>query len=293
MYSANFRYYSPKTVSEAAKLLKEHGDGAKILAGGMSLVPMMKMRLMSISHIVDVGRIGEMKGISVDGGAVSIGASTTHHEIESSELVRKNVPLMAEVASWIGDPQVRNRGTIGGSLSHADPSGDWGAGLIALRGNVTASNGENERNISADELFVDMFETSLKDGEILTKIVVPSTSGKGSGFSYMNMERKAGDFSTVGVAVQMAVDGNGVCQEIGIGLTALGRTPLRAKKAENYLKGKKVDNDVIKEASRLAAEDTDPSDDPLRGSAEFKKEMCSVYARRAIKTAFERAGGAS
>ncbi len=292
MYSANFRYYSPKTVSEAAKLLKEHGEGAKILAGGMSLVPMMKMRLMPITHIVDVGKISEMKGISANGGSVVIGASTTHHEIESSELIRKNVPLMAEVASWIGDPQVRNRGTIGGSLSHADPSGDWGAGLIALKGTVTASNGEKERAISSGDLFVDMFETSLKEGEILTKITVPSASGSGSGFAYMNMERKAGDFSTVGVAVQMSIDGSGSCKDVGIGLTALGRTPLRAKKAEEYLKGKKLDSASMEEASRLVADDTDPSDDPLRGSAEFKKEMCSVYARRAIHTAFERAGGA-
>lgn len=291
MYAANFRYHSPKTVSEAAELLQEHKENAKILSGGMSLIPMMKMRLMSIAHIIDVCKIDEMKGIAADGGKVTIGASTTHHEMETSETIGKNAPLMAEVASWIGDPQVRNRGTIGGALSHADPSGDWGACLLALRGSVVASDGKGERTILSDELFTDMFETSLKTGEILTKVIVPVSTGKGTGFSYLDMERKAGDFATVGVAVQMTIDSNGVCQDIGIGLTALGSTPLRATKAENFLKGKKLDSKIVSEAARLAAEDTDPSDDPLRGSAEFKKEMCEVYARRTLRTAYERAGG--
>lgn len=291
MYSAGFKYYSPRTVPEAARLLQEHGDGARILSGGMSLIPMMKMRLVSVTHIVDVAGIEAMKGISESGNDVVIGALTTHHTIEVSDVIRKKAPLMSETASWIGDPQVRNKGTIGGSLSHADPSGDWGAAFIALKGAVIADDGEKERSITSDDLFVDMFETSLKEGEILTKVAVPASSGKGKGFSYMNLERKAGDFATVGVAVQLTIDNSRQCLEVGIGLTSLGSTPLRAVKAENYLKGKKIDEMVIKQAASLSVEDTDPTDDPLRGSAEFKKAMCEVYTTRALKTAFERAGG--
>lgn len=293
MYAPSFRYHSPRTVSEAAKLLLEHKENAKILSGGMSLIPLMKMRLVSITHIVDIGKISEIKGISVDGGTVTIGASTTHHEIETSDLIRKNVPLMSEVASWIGDPQVRNRGTIGGALSHADPSGDWGACLIALKGSILASDGENEREIKSDDLFTDIFETSMNEGEILTKVKVRVSTGKGNGFAYLDMERKAGDFATVGVAVQIRIDEAGVCEDIGIGLTSLGRTSLRASRAEDFLKGKRISGSILEEASRMASEDADPSDDPLRGSAEFKREMCKVFAGRALKLAFERAGGVS
>lgn len=291
MYAANFRYYSPRTVSEATGLLKEYRDDAKILAGGMSLIPMMKMRLLSVSHIVDIGRIESLKGITTGGGMVRIGSATTHHTLEISDDIRKNVPLMSEVASWIGDPQVRNRGTIGGALSHADPSGDWGACIIALKGRMHVSDGEKEREIPADDYFVDLFETSIKDGELLTAVSVPVYSGKGNGFSYMKMERKAGDFATVGVAAQVTLDSEGKCSYAGIGLTALGSKSLRALKAENSLVGRAPDASALDRAARLAVEDTDPADDILRGSAEFKKAMCEVYTRRALRTAFERAGG--
>lgn len=292
MYSANFKYYSPRTVAEAVKLLQEHGEEARILAGGMSLIPMMKMRLVSVNHLIDIGKIDSMKGIAENGSDIVIGGATTHHAIETSPLIQKEVPLMSEVASWIGDPQVRNKGTIGGSLSHADPSGDWGACIIALKGKIMVSNGEKERAIDSDDFFVDMYETSIKAGEILTRVSVPAKSGKGHGFSYMNMERKAGDFATVGVATQLELDDKGNCSSAGIGLTAVGRTPMRASEAEEFLLGKKVGIDGINEAAKLAVKSTDPTDDPLRGSAEFKKAMCEVYTRRSLRTAFERAGGA-
>lgn len=291
MYAANFKYYSPKTVPEAVQILKEHGDSAKVLAGGMSLIPLMKMRLFTVSHIVDLGRVKDLKGIAEEDQYIRIGAVTTHHEIESSEIIKKHAPLMSEVATWIGDPQVRNRGTIGGSLSHADPSGDWGSALLALRGRVELNDGQSKREIHADSLFVDLFETSIKPGEILTSVIVPKYHGRGSGFSYMKMERKAGDFATVGVAAHILLDEGGKCTYAGIGLTAMGSTSIRAKKAEEHLKGKKPDASLIEEAAQKAVEDSDPSDDALRGSAEFKKEMCRVFANRAIRTAVERAGG--
>lgn len=291
MYAANFRYYSPETVSDAAEILKEHGESARILAGGMSLIPMMKMRLMPAGHIVDLGRISELKGITENGQNLRIGAVTTHHAIETSDMVKKQVPLLSEVASWIGDPQVRNRGTIGGALSHADPSGDWGAALLALKGKVELSDGKSKRIVEGEDFFVDLFETSMKPGEILTSVLFQKYSGDGSGFSYMKMERKAGDFATVGVAAQILLDKAGNCTYAGIGLTAMGRTPVRAAKSENHLRGKKPDDSVIDEAAEKAVEDSDPSDDTLRGSAEFKRDMCRVFAKRAIRTAVERAGG--
>ncbi len=291
MYSANFSYHSPKSVSEAAKLLKEFGPDAKILSGGMSLIPLMKMRVVPIRHIIDIGKISDLKGIEDHGNTIKIGGATRHHDLEMSDAIRRKVPLMSETASWIGDPQVRNRGTIGGALSHADPSGDWGSCLLALRGKVIVSNGASEREIGADDLFVDIFETSIKETEILTSITVPSYEGKGQGFSYLKMERKAGDFATVGAAVQITLDPTGVCKYVGIGLTSLGPKPLRAKKGEEVLKGKKVTHELIAEASAASADDSNPNDDPLRASAEFKKYLCGVYTKRALETALERAGG--
>lgn len=290
MYAANFKYYAPETVLDAAKLLREHGNEAKILAGGMSLLPLLKMRIISVAHVVDIGKIDSLKGISEEGQKLRIGAGTTHHAIETSDVIRRKAPLLSEVASWIGDPQVRNRGTIGGALSHADPSGDWGSAVLAMGGTLEVSDGEKQRSIPSDEFFVDLFETSIGESEILTSVTVPEHTGRGSGFSYMKMERKAGDFATVGVAVQLKINNQGNCEQAGIGLTAMGAVPLRARKAETILKGKKMDGNLIDEAARAAVEDTDPSDDTLRGSAEFKKDMCEVFTRRALKTAFERAG---
>lgn len=258
----------------------------------MSLIPLMKLRLASPGLVVDIGSLRELDSIRQsddDEGRATlhIGALTTHHEIEASRLVRRAAPLLAEVASSIGDPQVRNRGTIGGALAHSDPSGDWGAAITAMRGRVAMRGVSGEREVGVDEFILDTFATALRDDEILTGVSV-QVPPRGSGSSYMKLERKAGDFATVGVAVQLSIDGER-CSYAGIGLAALGAKSLRARGAEACLLGERLTRDAISEASRSAREECSPSDDPLRGTAEYKREMAEVFTRRAIEAAASRA----
>jgi aerobic carbon-monoxide dehydrogenase medium subunit len=291
MFPRTFQYYAPTTLEEATGLLKEHEGDVKILAGGMSLIPLMKLRLASPGHVVDINRVKGLEYIqeSADGKALLIGALTRHHALESSPLARGKVPLLSEVAASIGDPQVRNLGTIGGALAHSDPSGDWGATILALRGEVTAVGPSGERSILIDDFLVDTFTTALSEGEIITCVSVPIPPDKGSGGAYMKLERKAGDFATAGVAVQLAVEGGDRCTSAGIGLTALGPKNLRASKAEASLVGKRLTKEVMSGAASAAAEECQPSDDPLRGSAKYKRDMAGVFTRRALELASARA----
>ncbi len=290
MIPRTFQYFAPKTVNEATSLLKKYGSAAKVLAGGMSLVPVMKLRLASPSHLIDINRLSNLNYIREQRGRILIGALTRHHTLETSKLVRQKIQLLSETASWIGDPQVRNMGTIGGSLSHSDPSGDWGAAILALRGEMKVRGPGKERVIKADDFFVDTFASALKSNELLTEIRV-STPPARSGGAYMKMERKAGDFATVGVAAQLSLDSKGACSYVGIGFTALGLTNLRAKKAEAVLLGKELTERRIDEAAAAASEEAQPIPDPLRGSAEYRKEMARVFTKRGLMAALRRARG--
>jgi aerobic carbon-monoxide dehydrogenase medium subunit len=290
MVPRKFEYFAPKTLSQATTLLKKYGSDAKLLAGGMSLIPVMKLRLGSPPYIVDLNRIPGLDYVKPASGKLAIGAMTRHHTIETSKVIREKVPMLAETAGWIGDPQVRNMGTIGGSLSHCDPSGDWGAAMIALRASVKLQGPTKVRTLKIDDFLVDTFTSALKPNEILTEISIPIPTPR-SGGAYVKLERRSGDFATVAVAVQISIDQKGMCTYAGIGLTALGSKNLRASKAEEALVGKPLNSSSIQGAANAAMEDAQPTADPLRGSAEYKKEMAEVFTRRGLELALKRAKG--
>ena len=295
MLPRSFQYFAPTTIEEASRILRERAD-AKVLAGGMSLIPLMKLRLASPAAIVDINGIPGLDLIqeSQDRNSLTLGALTRHHAIETSPLVRSRAPLMSDVAGSIGDPQVRNVGTIGGSLAHSDPSGDWGAALLALRASVTVFGSSGTRTIPIDEFLVDTFTTDLRADELVTQVSVPLPSGAASGGAYAKFERKAGDFATVGVAAQVTLESRGAtakCVSAGVGLTAVGPKSLRASGAEAALVGRTMTKATIEEAARAAAGSCSPTDDPLRGSAAYKREMVGVFTRRALETAVSRAQG--
>ena len=275
-------------------MLKEHQGDAKILAGGMSLIPLMKMRLASPGYVIDINRVKGLDYIKLsdDGKSLLIGPLARHHSVEASSLVRKRTPLLAEAAASIGDPQVRNSGTIGGALAHSDPSGDWGTAVLAMRGIVKVFGQAGERNIPIDDFLVDTFTTALKEDELIAQVSIPLPSKGESGAAYLKLERKAGDFATVAVAAQIALeegrDGS-YFSYAGIGLTAVGPKNLRAKEAEQSLVGRRVTKETILEASLAAAKECSPTDDPLRGSANYKREMAGLFTRRAVELAVARA----
>lgn len=256
----------------------------------MSLVPLMKLRLAAPAYLIDINHVSGLDYVFESKEWLRLGSMLRHHAIESSSVVRRKAPLLAETASWIGDPQIRNRGTLGGSLVHSDPSGDWGATLLAMRGEMKVRKSGNERTISAERFFVDTFTSALKPNELLTEIRVPIPHSR-SGASYMKLERKSGDFATVGVATQLSLDGAGSIDYIGIGLTAVGTTSIRSKKAESVLLGSVPSDRIIEEAAQAASEEASPMADPLRGSVEYKREMTKVFTRRGLALALKRARG--
>src|SRR5215469_14487195 len=283
-----FEYLRPKTVPEAVAMLQQHGDDAKILSGGQSLIPMMKLRLARPSHLIDINRISGLAYIKEDGGFLKIGGLTREAEVEGSAVVRQKYPIILDTATVIADPQVRNLATVGGNLAHGDPANDHPATMIALGAQIVATGAKGERVIPIDSFFKSLFETDLKHDEILTEIRIPVPPPK-SGGAYFKLERKVGDFATAAVAVQLTLDGNGAVQKIGIGMTNVGPTPLRAKKAEAALTGKKADQAAIDQAAKLAADESQPSAD-LRGPVEYKKGLIREFTKRAIAKALERAG---
>jgi aerobic carbon-monoxide dehydrogenase medium subunit len=283
-----FEYLRPKTIPEAVAMLQQHGDDAKILSGGQSLIPMMKLRLARPSHLIDINRISGLSYIKEEGGFLKIGGLTREAEIEASALVRQKYPLLLDTAKVIADPQVRNLATVGGNLAHGDPANDHPATMIALGAQIVATGAKGERVIAIDDFFVSLFTTSLGHDEILTEIRVPAPAPK-SGGAYVKLERKVGDFATAAVAVQLTLDGSGTVQKIGIGMTNVGATPLRAKRAEEALRGKKADQAGIGRAAQFASDDAQPSSD-LRGPAEYKKGLIKELMRRALSRAVERAG---
>ncbi|HLJ29594.1 MAG TPA: xanthine dehydrogenase family protein subunit M [Candidatus Angelobacter sp.] len=288
MIPAAFEYLRPKTIPEAVALLQQHGNEAKIMSGGQSLIPMMKLRLARPGYIIDINRISGLSYIKEEGGFLKIGGLTREAEVEASAVVRSKYPILIETASVIADPQVRNLATVGGNLAHGDPANDHGATMIALAAQIVATGAKGERVIPIEQFFVTLFTTSLQQDEILTEIRVPIPPPR-SGGAYFKLERKVGDFATAAVAVQLTLDGAGAVQKAGMGLTNVGAVPIKARKAEDFLRGKKPDAATIAQAAQLAADDAEPSSD-LRGPAEYKKGLVKELAKRALSSAVERAG---
>jgi carbon-monoxide dehydrogenase medium subunit len=290
MIPPSFDYHSPKTLSEAIGLLTKYGEGAKVLSGGQSLLPLLKLRLGSAGHLVDIGRVPGLEAIKEEGGLLRIGGRVRESDLEHSDVVRKKYPILADTAAVIADPLVRNMATVGGNLAHGDPANDHPATMLALGATVVATGPKGERTIPIDQFFTGLFETGLARDEILTEIRVPAPPPK-SGGAYVKLERKVGDFATAGVAAQVTLGAGGEVVRAGIGLTNAGLTPVRASAAEKFLQGKKPDDAALAQAARLAADAADPSPD-RRGSVEYKKEMARVLTVRALKRAVSRAQGA-
>jgi len=289
MIPAPFEYTAPKTLEEALRIVERHGDEAKILAGGHSLLPLIKLRLAQPRYVVDIGGLRGMSYIREENGQIAIGALTTHADIESSTLLRAKCPLLAETAATIGDVQVRNRGTIGGSLAHADPAADYPAAILALDAEMIVANTGGTRSISAGEFFVDMLTTALRAGEILSQIrVAPREPGTGS--AYEKMHQPASGFAIVGVAARLKVAKDGKIERAAVGVTGLGPKAYRAADVERELAGKKGSEKVFAEAAHYAATGIEPLSD-MHASADYRREMAAVYARRAIEKAFARAQG--
>ncbi len=283
-----FDYLRPTTIPEAIALLQQYGDDAKILSGGQSLIPMMKLRLARPAYLIDINRIAGLSYIKEEDGHLKIGGLTREADLESSPLIRSRYPIILDTAHVIADPQVRNLATLAGNLAHGDPANDHPATMLALGAKVVATGSKGNRVIPIEDFFVSLFTTALEPNEIVTEIQVPVPLSR-SGGAYFKLERKVGDFATAAVAAQVTVDVGGMCQSAGIGLTNVGPTPLKATKAEAFLRGKKLDEANLRQAAQLAAEDARPSSD-LRGPAEYKKGLVKELAFRALSRAVERAG---
>ena len=289
MIPAPFDYHRPATLPEAIALLQQHGEEAKVLSGGQSLLPLLKLRLGAAGHLVDIGRIPGLEYIKEEEGFLKIGGRTRESELERSAIVQSKYPILHDTALVIADPLVRNRATVGGNLAHADPANDHPATMLALGAAVIATGPNGERTIPIEQFFTALFTTALTPGEILTEIRIPIPPPR-SGGAYVKLERKVGDFATAAAAVQVTLGAGGEIARAGIGLTAAGPVPIKAKDAEQFLVGKKPDAATIAEAARLAAAATDPSAD-RRGAVQYKREMARVLTTRALNKAIERAGG--
>ena len=290
MIPAAFDYHAPTSLADAIALLERYRDDAKVLSGGQSLLPLMKLRLGHAAHVVDIGRIPGLSYIKEEGGVVKIGGTTSETALEHSDLIRSKLPILVDTAAVIGDPLVRNRATVGGNLAHGDPANDHPATMLALGATIVA-RGKSERTIPIEQFFKGLFRTALAPSEILTEVRIPVPPSR-SGGAYVKLERKVGDFATAGAAAQVTLGASGVIEKAGIGLTAAGPTPIKAVEAEKFLTGKKPDDATLAEAGRLAAAAANPSAD-RRGGVDYKREMARVLTLRALKTAVRRAGGKS
>ena len=288
MIPQSFEYHLPKTLSEATRLAAQFGDEGKVLAGGHSLIPLMKLRLAAPKHLIDIGRIAELSTIREEGARIRIGALATHFQLESSEMLKARCPLLPETAAEIGDVQVRNKGTIGGSIAHADPAADWPAALLALDAEIHAASAQGERSIPVAEFFVDLLTTALEPAEILTSISVPALPMRG-GDAYAKLAHPASGFAVVGVAARVVLDEKGSIAQVGVGITGIGPKAYRATALENLLRGKAASSKRLQEASAHAADGVEATGD-IYASAEYRTHLASVYARRALEKAIERAG---
>jgi carbon-monoxide dehydrogenase medium subunit len=288
MIPGNFDYYAPSTVQEAVALLDQHGDEAKLLAGGQSLIPAMRFRLALPKVLIDMNGIQGLEYIRESNGYLLIGAMTREVMLEESELVRQKYSLLADASRLIADPIVRNRSTVGGNLAHADPANDHPAIMLAYNAQIVAQGSKGTRTIRIDDFFVDLFKSSLASDEVLTEIRIPIPAPN-TGGAYQKMERKIGDYATSAIAVQLAMNGN-TCSAARIGLTNVSPVPMRAKNAEQAIIGRVITDEVLEMAGKAAAAECDPSAD-LRGSVEYKRDLTRVLTKRTIRQAMERASG--
>jgi aerobic carbon-monoxide dehydrogenase medium subunit len=289
MIPAAFDYHAPASLSEAIALLQRHGDEAKVLSGGQSLLPLLKLRVGAAGHLVDIGRIPGLEYVKEEDGFLKIGGRTRESVLERSEIIRAKYPILHDTALVIADPVVRNRATVGGNLAHADPANDHPATMLALGAEVVATGAKGQRTIPIEQFFTGIFSTALAQDEILTEIRIPIPPPK-SGGAYVKLERKVGDFATAAAAAHVTLGAGGEIERAGIGLTAAGPTPIKATEAERFLLKKKPDPTTIAEAARLAAAAASPTAD-RRGSVQYKREMARVLTARALARAVERAGG--
>ncbi len=288
MFPSSFDYAAPESLDEVLTLLAEHQDGAKVLAGGQSLIPLMKLRFAAPALIVDINRVPGLDGVEENGSHLRIGALARNSQLERNELLKRRYPAMAAAAPLISDPIVRNLGTLGGSLAHADPAGDWGSVMLALGAEVVARSSSGERVIPIADFLQDTFTTTLEPNELLTEIRVPGPS-ESAGGAYLKLERKVGDFATVGTAVHLDLD-DGTIGRAGIALTAVGATNIKAVSAENALAGAEPTQEVFEEAAQLAADEAEPFDD-VRGSADYKRAIVKTYVKRGLDRCLQLAQG--
>lgn len=281
-----FEYHAPSSIREAVALLGEHRGDAKVIAGGQSLIPLMKLRLASPAHLIDLNRIHGLDYVRREHGRFAIGPLTRMADIEESEALRKWCTIIPECAAQIADPLVRNLGTIGGNVSHADPANDMPAVMVATGAEMVVAGPKGRRSVPASQFFLDTFTTALREDELLAEIRIPVARYMDG--AYAKLERQAGDFGIVGVAASIRLSGEGLCKECGIGLTGAGPTVIKAKEAESVVVGTRLDGEVIGRASALASEESRPISD-LRGTEQYKREMVKVMAKRAVSQALNRA----
>jgi carbon-monoxide dehydrogenase medium subunit len=287
MFPASFGYVAARSVEEALELMAEHGEDGKLLAGGHSLIPAMKLRLQSPHMLIDLGTIPGLSGIRVEGNNLVIGVLTVHADVAASNLVRKHVPGLADAAAVIGDVQVRNRGTIGGSVAHADPAADLPVILTALNASLIAQSPSGTRTISVDDFFTDFYTTALNANEILAEIRVPIPPS-GTGTAYAKLPHPASGYLVVSAGVLLTRQSSGTCTSARVAVGGLGSGPIRAIPTEMELQGKPLTPQVVAAAAAMAAEETDPVEDSYAG-AEYKRHVATVFARKAIEAAVERA----
>lgn len=288
MIPPKFDYLAPKTLSDALVALGQN-ENAKVLAGGQSLIPVMRFRLASPAMLVDLNRVEGLSYIQEEDGWLKIGAMTREVDLEHSSLIHEKYPLLADTAGVISDPIVRNLGTVGGNLANADPGNDHPATMLAYGGEVVVVGPNGERVIDIDSFFTGFFETALAPNEILTEVRIPTSNGR-SGGAYFKLERKVGDFATVAVAAQVQLDGQGNFGSVGIGLTNVGLTAIKATAAEQFLQGKAPTDENIRRAAQLAADAAEPVAD-VRGSEEYKRSLVKTYTVRALRQALDRTQG--
>ena len=289
MIPAAFYYHAPATLSEAVALMKEYGDSAKVLSGGQSLLPLLKLRLGQVGHLVDIGRIPGLEYIKEEGGMLRIGGRTREVALERSDLIRTRYPILLDTTVVIADPLVRNMATVGGNLAHGDPGNDHPATMLVLGAQVVAVGQKGERVIPIDKFFLGLFSTALKPDEIVTEIRIPVPAAR-TGGAYVKFERKVGDYATAAAAAYVTLSASGTVEQVGLALTNVGPAAVRATAAEKQLIGKKPDAAALGAAARTAAEATSPNAD-RRGETDYKKEMARVLATRALTKAIQRAEG--
>jgi carbon-monoxide dehydrogenase medium subunit len=289
MIPASFDYVAPSSLDEGIRFLEKHGDDAKILAGGHSLIPLMRLRLATPKYLVDINRVPDLEYIRESDHHLHIGSLTRYADLEDSLLIQSKYWALSDAAGRIADPLVRNMGTVGGNICHSDPANDLPATMLALEATMVAVGPGGERVIPAEEFFVDTFETALKPAEILREIRVPRTRA-GTGSAYMKLQSRAGDLALVGVAARLALDSQGTCESARLGLTAVGAKAIEPKTAEAALIAKKLSDYEIRLSASLAAKEAQPTSD-LRGTADYKREIVCILADRALRRAVERAQG--